>query len=104
VPRTPSRLQPRLHRTRGGASKFIHYQSLKSLREYVVVSHRERPVDHHRRLDSGQWLATAYTDEDADIELATLSGGIRLADVYDKVDFDERESESVRADKSRVAR
>jgi len=70
-------------------SKFLHYQSLDSLREYVVVSHRERRVDRHRRLESGDWLATAFTDVDAQVELASLGGAIGLSEIYDKVDLDE---------------
>ena len=70
-------------------SKFLHYQSLESLREYLVISHRERRVDRHRRLDSGEWLATAYMEGDAQVELSSLGGAIRLADIYDKVDLTE---------------
>lgn len=70
-------------------SKFVHYQAIESLREYVVVSHRERRIDHHRRLDSGQWLYTAYASADAVVELPALGGSIRIAEVYDDVDLDE---------------
>jgi Uma2 family endonuclease len=73
-------------------SKFLHYQSLESLREYVIVSHRERRLDRHRRLDSGEWLATAYTGDDARIELSSLGRAIQLAEVYEKVDFSEGRS------------
>ena len=70
-------------------SKFVHYQAIDSLREYVVVSHREPRIDHHRRLDSGQWLATAYLTEDAAVELAALSGSMRLGDIYAGIDLTE---------------
>jgi Uma2 family endonuclease len=67
-------------------TKFLHYQGITSLREYLVVSHRERRVDHFKRLDSGQWLATAVT---GDGPIAVLEGELRLADVYFGVEFDE---------------
>ncbi|HEV8244153.1 MAG TPA: Uma2 family endonuclease [Polyangiaceae bacterium] len=70
-------------------SKFLHYQAIESLREYVIVSHRERRIDHHRRLDSGQWLATPYLGDEANVELAAPGGTVRLADVYGDVDLDE---------------
>jgi hypothetical protein len=38
-------------------------------------------------------LASAYTDDDAEVELPSLADTIRLADIYDKVDF----AEGVRA-------
>lgn len=70
-------------------SKCVHYQAIESLREYIVISHRERRLDHHRRLESGQWLYTAHTLTGASIELPALGGSIRLADVYDGVDLAE---------------
>lgn len=68
-------------------SKFVHYQSIASLREYVVVSHRERRLDVYRRTDAGQWLITTYAAEDAVIEL--LYGSTRLSDIYANVDLAE---------------
>ncbi len=69
--------------------KFRRYQAIESLREYIVVSHREQRIDHHRRVDSGQWLVTAHQNEDALIEIAALGGSIRLHDVYAGVDLSE---------------
>lgn len=71
--------------------KFLHYQGIESLREYVVVSHREQRIDHHRRLDSGQWLVTAHLADDALIEMSSLGGAIRLRDVYAGLDLTEGE-------------
>lgn len=70
-------------------TKFVHYQSLPSLREYVVVAHRERRVEHHRRLESGQWLATVHTEDDAAIELPSLGVSFRVGDLYANVRLDE---------------
>lgn len=70
-------------------TKFVNYQAIPALREYVIVSHREHRIDHHRRLDSGQWLVTSYTNEGAGIELPALGASISLSDVYDDVDLDE---------------
>ncbi len=70
-------------------AKFLQYQTIPSLREYIVVSHRERRIDHHRRLDTGQWLITALTKDDEVVELTSLAGTLRLDDVYQGVDLDE---------------
>lgn len=69
-------------------TKFIHYQAIVSLQEYVIISHRERRIDHFRRLENGQWLATTRTG-DANIDVAVLAGSLRLTDVYAAVVFDE---------------
>jgi Uma2 family endonuclease len=72
-------------------TKFLHYQGIESLREYVVVSHREKRIEHHRRLESGQWLETIYSAEGDKIELPVLAGSFTLGDVYDRVDLSEGE-------------
>ena len=69
--------------------KFLHYQAIGSLREYLIVSHRERRIDHFRRLDSGQWLATAAVGDGAVADLPVLAGSIRVSDVYDGIDLEE---------------
>ncbi len=58
---------------RGG--KFVHYRSLPSLQEYVIVSIEERRVERHRRLDTGDWLMTERRE--GNIELASI--GVILA-------------------------
>jgi Uma2 family endonuclease len=73
-------------------TKFLHYQAIVALKEYVIVSHREERVDHHRRLESGQWLVTAHLGEDAIIDLPVFGASVRLADLYAKVDLGEGRS------------
>lgn len=57
---------------RGG--KFVHYRTLESLREYVIVSLEPRLVEAHRRLEHGMWLMTEIAS--GDVELASI--GVRL--------------------------
>jgi Uma2 family endonuclease len=71
--------------------KFLHYQGIESLREYMVVSHREQRIDHHRRLDSGQWLVTAHLKDDSQIEIGGLGGTMRLQDIYGGLNLTEGE-------------
>jgi len=35
--------------------KFTHYRSMPSLREYVIVSHREPAIESHVRNEDGTW-------------------------------------------------
>jgi len=69
-------------------TKFLHYQAIAGLEEYVIVSHRERRVDHFKRVASGQWLATTYV-ADARVHLPVLGGAFELSDIYTGVVFDE---------------
>ncbi len=70
-------------------TKFIHYQAIAELRDYVIVSHRERRIDHYRRLADGQWQLTALVSDDAAVELSQPAGTLRLSDVYAGVSLDE---------------
>jgi Uma2 family endonuclease len=70
-------------------TKFLHYQGIAELREYVIVSHRARRIDHYRRLDDGQWHLSTHLRDDARVELPSLGGSISLADAYAGVDLDE---------------
>ena len=70
-------------------TKFLHYQSIPELREYVIVSHRERRIDRFRRLEAGGWHLTASSDDATSIELPCLGGPLQLADAYAGVSLDE---------------
>lgn len=70
-------------------TKFLHYQAIAELCDYVIVSHRERRIDHFRREGGGQWHLTTHTREDARVELSGLGGVIAHADVYAGVELDE---------------
>jgi Uma2 family endonuclease len=35
--------------------KLAHYRTIPTLREYIIVSHRERRITVHRRAESGNW-------------------------------------------------
>jgi Uma2 family endonuclease len=71
--------------------KFLHYQAIPELRDYVIVSHRERRIDRYRRLESGQWLLMTVAGEGG-IEVSSLDGSITLEDVYAGVVFEEGSS------------
>lgn len=68
-------------------AKFAHYRALASLREYVLVSQHEPRVEHYLRLDSGQWVLTAYEGESATAALPTLGCELPLREIYDKVNL-----------------
>jgi len=70
-------------------TKFLHYQSIASLEDYLIVSHRERRFDQYHRLDDGRWHLATHSRDDAAAELSALKGIVRIADVYRNVDLTE---------------
>jgi Uma2 family endonuclease len=73
-------------------TKFLHYQSIASLEDYLIVSHREKRIDHYHRLDDGRWHLTTHSRDDAAAELPALQGNLRIADIYSNVDLSEGRS------------
>jgi Uma2 family endonuclease len=68
-------------------AKFAHYRTIPSLLEYVLVSQHEHRIEHYRRLDTGQWVLTAYEGDAASVALPALGCELPLAEVYDKLDM-----------------
>ena len=73
-------------------TKFLHYQAISELQEYLIVSHRERRIDHYHRLGDGQWRLATLTADSAEIPLPSLNGTLRVGDVYHNVDLSEGRS------------
>ncbi len=67
---------------RGG--KFAHYRRIPSLREYIVVNHEERFVEHHSRAEGDFWTLRDVHG-DGVIELASIGGLLPLEEIYLKV-------------------
>jgi len=73
-------------------TKFEHYRTLDSLREYLLVSQSRPQVDHFMREDGGPWLLSAANDLAAAIVLPSIQCQLAMAEIYDKVKFGEIES------------
>lgn len=67
-------------------AKLRHFMRMPSFVEYLVIATDERRVEHHRRLEPGQWLMREYADDSAVIELPVLDTSVMLADLYDRAD------------------
>ncbi|HVG43258.1 MAG TPA: Uma2 family endonuclease [Longimicrobium sp.] len=66
--------------------KFAHYRRLESLREYVLVAQTIRRIEHFRR-EGDHWVFTEISDPDGELALPSLGCVLRLADIYQRVDF-----------------
>lgn len=65
--------------------KFVDYQSLDSLEEYVVINTRHQRVECFRRNGAGQWVLDYYTPETGNVQLASLEFTAAFADLYEDV-------------------
>ncbi|MGI8982537.1 MAG: Uma2 family endonuclease [Pirellulaceae bacterium] len=71
--------------------KFEFYRSLPSLQEYILVAQNRPAVDRFVRQANGQWLLFDYHGLDATIPLPGIGCELRLADIYEGVEFGEEE-------------
>jgi Uma2 family endonuclease len=69
--------------------KFQHYRALSSLQEYLLVSQDTPRIEYYTRHTGDQWLFSDVTGLDSQLELPSINCAMKLADVYDKVAFDE---------------
>ncbi|MDT5270651.1 MAG: hypothetical protein QOH49_2837 [Acidobacteriota bacterium] len=67
--------------------KFVAYQAIPTLRDYLLVSQDEPRVTRHERLESGDWERRDVTDLDASLELESIGCALKLRDIYDGVTF-----------------
>jgi Uma2 family endonuclease len=69
--------------------KFQRYRTLKSLQTYVLISQNRPDIEVFMRTSNDLWLLADATDLDGRIELASIGCTLALADVYEKITFEE---------------
>jgi Uma2 family endonuclease len=69
--------------------KSAQYRTLESLQEYALVSQTEPRVEVFRRQPSGDWLLSESIGLEATCRFDSVGCQIPLAEIYDKVSFEE---------------
>jgi Uma2 family endonuclease len=65
--------------------KFLSYQQIDSLQEYLLVSQDEEIVEHYVRQGNDTWLYTKAIGLEETLVLPSIECEVALRDVYDKV-------------------
>ena len=60
--------------------KFLSYQGIESLREYVLISQDEEIVETYRRHLESSWL---YSRAEAELHLDSVGVKVRVCDLYE---------------------
>ena len=69
--------------------KFEHYQSIESLKEYLLLASDRVHADLYARQPDGRWLLTSATRLDDSLDLQSVGCSLALAGLYENVDFAE---------------
>jgi Uma2 family endonuclease len=67
--------------------KFAQYRKVESLREYVLISQNQYRIEQFVRQEGSQWLYSETSDPGAVARLSSIECELRVADVYEKVEF-----------------
>ncbi len=62
--------------------KFLHYQSLPSLREYALISQEIVQVEIYRRKEDGKWEYERLTQPTDKLTFKTIQYSLRLDELY----------------------
>ncbi len=65
--------------------KFTHYQSIPSLKEYVLISQERARVEQFSRADDGAWQLRIVAGEDATVGFTSLSATLAMSAIYERV-------------------
>jgi len=67
--------------------KFSAYRTLPTFQEYLLIDQYSIHVDQYSRTDSHKWIFTEYNDTESYVALSSIPLEIRLADLYESVEF-----------------
>lgn len=65
--------------------KFMHYRSIPSLAEHLLVAQNEYKVEHFVKQTDGRWLLTDMRGLEGEVRLESIGCTLALGEVYDKV-------------------
>lgn len=65
--------------------KFECYQTLQSLKEYVLVASKKKHVEVFKRFNENEWILHIYSEKDNLVKIGTCE--VLLDDIYNKVNI-----------------
>jgi len=71
--------------------KFKYYRSIPEMKEYILLDQKQFQVIQFVKNEQGKWVLTEYEAEDSVLRLNTIDLEISFADIYEGVDFDDKE-------------
>jgi Uma2 family endonuclease len=75
------------------SKKFEGYRTIPTLEEYLLIDQNRRYIEHFSKTDDKRWSFAEYNELDETISLASVSFEIAVADIYNKVNFEQVDRE-----------
>lgn len=67
--------------------KFSAYRTIPTFQEYLLIDQYTTHVEQYSKTELQKWIFTEYNDREAHILLSSIPFEIRLADLYENVEF-----------------
>jgi Uma2 family endonuclease len=67
--------------------KFSAYRTIPSFQEYLLIDQYSIHVEKYCKADAFRWIFTEYNDPESLLSLSSIALEIRLADLYESVEF-----------------
>jgi len=71
------------------AEKFLSYQTLVSLEEYVLISQEKAVVEQYIKREDGNWIFQATIGLESSVKFTSIETALALQEIYDLVEFEE---------------
>jgi Uma2 family endonuclease len=71
------------------AEKFLSYQTLESLDEYVLIAQEKPIVEQHIKRADGNWIYQATIGLESAVTFPSVEATLNLREIYDLVEFEE---------------
>jgi Uma2 family endonuclease len=71
--------------------KFLRYQKVSSLVEYILISQKESRIERYLKKDDKNWLYTDFQGKNIKIEFKSINCKLNSTDIYHKIKFDNEE-------------
>ena len=66
--------------------KFVHYQGLPSLNDYLIISQETMRVEQYVRQNDDQWLLSVHSGPEASVRLVSTECTLLVAEIYERVE------------------
>lgn len=70
-------------------AKLDEYTHIPGLQEYILISQDEPKVERFKRHGANEWLYTAVTDLEQNLEISSINCTLMLARLYEKVNWNQ---------------
>jgi len=68
--------------------KFSAYRSIPTFQEYLLIDQYMHHVEQYSKTEAHKWIFTEYNDIESSISLSSIPFELRLADLYENIEFE----------------